>query len=349
MSLEALHRFRQHALLLSFVACAAGQMAKASEDPDDADQDHEVSRPDNRSFRTLHRPVVPQIHKLPDASRAREPIDGFVLRKLTPHGLSLSTDAPPLRLLRRVHFDLTGLPPSPAVVSAYLRETRPDAYDRLVDRLLASPHFGERWGRHWLDVTGYTDLTSYDGDTTGIFGFIEDRWRYRDFVIDAINGDKPYDRFLSEQLAGDELVRWRTAKQYTPEVVATLAATGFWRNAEDRSESAKELEYKWSFLHDTMQTFGTSVLGLTLRCARCHDHKHEPIPQLDYYRLLSLIMPAFNVGNWKNPKERAIPAVSPARIKEIKTANAPIEKQIAELGSKVAKLPSPTKSMHDSI
>ena len=287
------------------------------------------------AFRPLVPPVVPQRTGF-QADGVRTPIDAFILRQLTRQKLTLSPTAPPARLVRRAFFDLLGLPPSPAQTDDYLADTTPQAYERLIDRLLASPHFGERWGRHWLDVVGYTDLVSYDGDTTGIFGFITDRWRYRDYVIDAFNEDKPYDRFLREQIAGDELVAWRKAQQYTPEMVATLAATGFWRNAEDRSESAKELEYKWSFLYNTMQTFGTGVMGLTLRCARCHDHKHEPIPQRDYFRLLSLITPAFNVENWKNPQERAIPAISAVQKKAMDAANAAINKQVADVEARVA-------------
>ena len=286
------------------------------------------------AFRHLTSPRVPRA--VGPTDRLRTPIDAFILRTLVRNGLSFSPDAAPNQLVRRVHFDLTGLPPTPTQARTYLTDTAPDAYERLIDRLLSSPHFGERWGRHWLDVVGYTDLVSYDGDTTGIFGFITDRWRFRDYVIDGFNADKPYDRFLAEQLAGDEIVDWRNATAYTPEIVATLAATGFWRNAEDRSESAKELEYKWSFLHNTMQTFGTGVLGLTLRCARCHDHKHEPIPQQDYYRLLSLITPAFNIKNWKDPKQRAIPSISAAQKKAQDSANASITGKIAEQEKKIA-------------
>ena len=309
-------------LLLPFASMDAAERA------DNSQKDTAAEDTAFWAFRPLTSPPVPR-QAVRDQS-LRNPIDAFILRALTRQGLSFSPDAAPSQLMRRVHFDLTGLPPSPAETRAYVTDTAADAFERLVDRLLSSPHFGERWGRHWLDVVGYTDLVSYDGDTTGIFGFITDRWRFRDYVIDSFNADKPYDQFLAEQLAGDELVDWRNASEYTPEIVATLAATGFWRNAEDRSESAKELEYKWSFLHNTMQTFGTGVLGLTLRCARCHDHKHEPIPQQDYYRLLSLITPAFNVKNWKNPKQRAIPSISAAQKKTQDAANAAIAKQVAD-------------------
>ncbi len=315
--------------LLAAVVLLLGQLSlAAAADPADAPQELTNEEQSFWAFQPLASPAIP----VPGSHNrsVRNPVDAFVLRKLTRHRLGFSPDASPTRLVRRVYFDLLGLPPSPEDTQAYLQDTAPGAYQRLIDRLLASPHFGERWGRHWLDVVGYTDLVSYDGDTTGIFGFIQGRWRYRDYVVDAFNHDTPYDRFLSEQLAGDELVDWRNAPQYTPKTVALLAATGFWRNAEDRSESAKELEYKWGFLHNTMQTFGTGVLGLTLRCARCHDHKHEPIPQRDYYRLLSLITPAFNVENWKDPKQRAIPSISAAEKKAQDSSNAAINKQIAQ-------------------
>ena len=320
--------------------CIAGLQVEASDQPTGGEvgqgpEEPQITKQDREfwAFRCLSRPPLPEFI---GRDRSRTPIDTFILKELAKHGFSFSPDVEAGRLVRRVYFDLIGLPPSPQQVDVYLRDTGPNAYERLIDRLLASPHFGERWGRHWLDIVGYTDLVSYDGDTTGIVGFIEDRWRYRDYVIDAFNGDKSYDRFLAEQIAGDELLDWRTAERYTPDIVATLAATGFWRNAEDRSESAKEIEYKWSFLHDTMETFSTSVLGLTLRCARCHDHKHEPIPQRDYYRLLSLITPAFNVENWKDPKQRAIPAVSPTEKAETDAANASINKQVADLEANIA-------------
>ena len=324
--------------LLAAVLLVCALASAHGTEPTDTDRDtaHETSS--FWSFRRLAPQPVPEYRnrQRPLVGTVRNPIDAFILRDLEKHGLTFSRDAQPARLVRRAYFDLVGLPPSPDATDAFLRNTSPDAYERLIDRLLSSPHFGERWGRHWLDVVGYTDLVSYDGDTTGIFGFIQDRWRYRDYVIDAFNDDKPYDRFLAEQIAGDELVDWRNAKRYTPEIVATLSATGFWRNAEDRSESAKELEYKWSFLHNTMQTFGTGVLGLTLRCARCHDHKHEPIPQRDYYRLLSLITPAFNVKNWKDPKQRAIPSISASEKKLLDSVNTAINKQVAEQEARIA-------------
>ncbi|MCH2202847.1 MAG: PSD1 and planctomycete cytochrome C domain-containing protein [Fuerstiella sp.] len=285
------------------------------------------------SFQRLKRPPVPEVNGLPQT-----PIDSFIMEHLQRHHLAVSGESEPRRLVRRLYFDLLGLPPTPAQLDAFLSDTEPNAYERLVDRLLASKHFGERWARHWLDTVGYTDTVSYDGDTNFIPGFIKGRWRYRDYVIDSLNEDKPYDEFLKEQIAGDELVDWREDASFDANVISTLAATGFWRNSEDRSGAAKELVYKWSLLHDTMQTFGTSVLGLTLRCARCHSHKHEPIPQEDYYRILSLITPAFNIQDWKSPEERALPALSAAEKRQIDAHNAKINKQTEELTRQVTEL-----------
>ena len=281
------------------------------------------------SFQPSRRAAVPTVGGQP-----RTPIDAFILAQLEKHNLAPASESQPRLLARRLYFDLLGLPPAPEELDAFLDDTEPGAYERLVERLLSSPRFGQRWARHWLDTVGYTDTVSYDGDTNFIPGFISGRWRYRDYVVDSLNADKPYDQFLTEQLAGDELVDWRDDAVFDSEVISTLAATGFWRNSEDRSDSAKEIVYKWSLLHDTMQTFGTSVLGLTLRCARCHSHKHEPIPQEDYYQLLSLITPAFNIENWKTPKERALPALSAASKAEIDRHNAEIEKEIAALSKR---------------
>ncbi len=309
---------------------AAGLPAADSSDADSPEASVSVVASDDHnfwSFQPLSQTPVPAI-----GGQSRTSIDSFVIAQLEKQNLGLALESQPRRLVRRLYFDLLGLPPSPKELHRFLADTRPGAYERLVDRLLASPRFGERWARYWLDTVGYTDTVSYDGDTNFIPGFINGRWRYRDYVIDSLNADKPYDQFLTEQLAGDELIDWRDSASFNSEVISTLAATGFWRNSEDRSDSAKEIVYKWSLLHDTMQTFGTSLLGLTLRCARCHSHKHEPIPQEDYYRLLSLITPAFNIENWKTPKERALPALSAADKVVIDKHNAAVENEAAALG-----------------
>lgn len=297
----------------------------------------EKSQPGSfQAFRVLRRPPVPE---LMDTRQARTEIDRFVLSKLHDKKLHLSDDAQPAKIVRRLYFDLIGLPPDPETVHSYVRDSASHAYERVIDQLLSDPRYGERWARHWLDTVGYTDTVSYDGDTNFVPGFIEGRWRYRDYVIDAFNSDTPYDRFLTEQIAGDEMVNWRDEEDVlTSEMIRVLAATGFWRNSEDRSGSAKEIEYKWSLLHNTMETFGTSLLGLTLRCARCHSHKYEPISQEDYYRLLSLITPAFNIENWKAPKERALPAISSGEKKRIDDANRAVEEVVEQLKQQILKI-----------
>ncbi len=175
------------------------------------------------AFRTPVRSPLPPVS---EPSRVRTPVDAFVLAKLDSLGLAMNPDASREKLVRRLYFDLIGLPPSPAEIDDFVRDPSPRAYETLVDRLLASPHYGERWARHWLDVVGYADSQRpprrRDADQL---------WRYRDYVIRAFNADMPYDQFVTEQLAGDELVDWRHAEQFTPEIVDKLVATGMLRCA----------------------------------------------------------------------------------------------------------------------
>ena len=174
---------------------------------------------EDRDFWAFRKVFAPQVPEPKHAELLRTPIDAFLLEKLQARGLSFSPDASKSTLLRRAYFDLVGLPPSPDEISAFTSDSRPDAYEQLIDRLLSSPQYGERWGRHWLDVAGYTDAPHTD--IAGEFLPIDD-WRYRDYVVRSFNDDKPYDRFLTEQLAGDELVDWRGAARYTPEIVDAL-------------------------------------------------------------------------------------------------------------------------------
>lgn len=201
------------------------------------------------------------------------PIDAFILAKLEQHGLSPAPRAEKATLIRRAFYDLTGLPPTPADVEAFLKDDSPKAYENLVDRLLESPRYGERWGRHWLDVVRYADTNSFERD-----GNKPHSWRYRDYVIRAFNDDKPYDQFVREQLAGDEL----------PQVTNdSLIATGFYRLGLWDDEPADRLLAKFDVLDDIVATTGQVFMGLTVNCARCHDHKIDPIPQKDYYSLLA--------------------------------------------------------------
>jgi hypothetical protein len=309
----------------------------------------EPSKKQHWSFQPLGRPHVPQVRA---ADRVRNPVDAFLLARLEAAGLSFSADADRVTLLRRAYLDLLGLPPAPGDVDAFLADGRPDAYERLLDRLLASPHFGERWGRHWLDVVGYADTVGFDGDANNII-MSEGKWRYRDYVIDAFNKDKPFDRFVTEQLAGDELVDWRNAAEFTPETRDLLVATGFLRTARDQThepESNIPLSY-YGVLHDTVSIVGNSLLGLTLGCAQCHDHKFDPVPQKDYYRLMAVFTPAYNPTDWKpvfpwkaGIHDRGLADVPPARRAEIDRQNHDIDERVAGLKKQVEDLRRPCET-----
>ena len=208
-----------------------------------------------------------------EPSWVRNPIDAFILAGLESEGLEPAGPADRVALIRRVTYDLTGLPPTPEEVDAFVADPAPDAYERLVDRLLASPHYGETWGRHWLDLVRYAETNGYERDSAKPFA-----WRYRDYVIDAFNRDKPYDRFLREQLAGDEI---------DPGSAEAWIATGFYRLGIWDDEPADRPLARYDGLDGIVSTTGQVFLGLSINCARCHDHKKDPIPQRDYYRLLA--------------------------------------------------------------
>lgn len=222
------------------------------------------------AYRPLERPAIPPVS---DSPFVRNPIDAFILAKLESKGLAPAPAADRVTLIRRAYYDLTGLPPTPEEVDAFVADPAEDAYDRLIDRLLDSPQYGEKWGRHWLDLVRFAETHGYERDNPKPFA-----WRYRDYVIEAFNSDKPYDQFLREQFAGDEL----------DEVTAeSLIATGFYRLGLWDDEPADRALAKYDVLDGIVSTTGQVVLGMTVGCARCHDHKKDPIPQRDYYRLLA--------------------------------------------------------------
>ncbi|HZT83679.1 MAG TPA: DUF1549 and DUF1553 domain-containing protein [Gemmataceae bacterium] len=221
------------------------------------------------------RPALPAV-KAP--GWVRNPIDAFILAKLEAAGLSPAAPASREQLIRRVTFDLTGLPPTPEEIDDFVKDDLPDAWEKVIDRLLASPHYGERWGRHWLDLARFAECNGYEFDEIR-----PDAWRYRDYVIDSFNADKPYDRFVKEQLAGDELF---------PDDPAARVATAFNLLGPDMTDSADQAQRRQNTLNDMTDTAGLAFLGLTMGCARCHDHKFEPIPQGDYYRLQAFFAPA---------------------------------------------------------
>jgi hypothetical protein len=290
------------------------------------------------AFRPLGRPPLPEPK---GAERSLSPIDRFLLARLRARGLTFSGPADRRTLLRRVTFDLTGLPPTVEEQYEFERDDRSDAYERAVDRLLASRQFGVRWGRHWLDVAGYTDTITFDEDFGEPRGFLEGKWRYRDYVIDAFNRDLPYDRFVREQLAGDELVYWRDAKEYSAEVIEKLVATGFLRTPEDLTVDDFRPFVVWSNVHETVEQVGTTFLGLSLLCARCHSHKFEPIPQRDYYSLMALFTPALNPKNWKNARARLLPDVASPLQAEIDAHNRAVDRSIDQVQQQIASLRRP--------
>ena len=211
------------------------------------------------------------------AGTAAHPIDRFLEARLAAVGLTPAPEADRRTLLRRLSFDLTGLPPSPAEVDAFLADTSPAAYERQVDRLLASPHFGERQARHWLDVARFAETNGYERDAEK-----PGAWRYRDWVVQALNNDMPFDRFVTCQLAGDELV---DADE------ASVIATGFLRVGTWDDEPNDDLGYRYERLEDLVHVTSTAFLGLTVKCARCHDHKFDAVLQEDYYRMAAAFWP----------------------------------------------------------
>lgn len=267
------------------------------------------------AFQAVRRPAIP---KLPDASRVRTPIDAFLLAEMK-NGESFSADADRFRLVRRASFDLAGLPPTPAAVAAFVENESPDAWERLVDQLLVSPAYGERWGRHWLDVAGYADSEGYtDEDRVRGHAF-----RYRDYVIRAFNSDKPFDEFIREQLAGDEMIPL-PHKNMTPDSIEKLTATGFLRMAPDGTASGgiDQSVARNQVIADTMQIVGTSLLGLTVNCAQCHDHRYDPIPTVDYYRMRAIFEPALDWKKWRTPPTRQISLYTDADIELAKKIEA---------------------------
>lgn len=252
------------------------------------------------SFRPVRRPLVPEVRAW---QRVRTPIDQFILARLEEHGESFSPDADRRVLIRRAYLDLLGLPPSPEEVEAFLADDAPDCFERLVDRLLNSPHYGERWGRHWLDVAGYADSEGYTAeDPERKFAF-----HYRDYVIRSLNTDKPLDQFVREQLAGDELLE-PPYENLTSEQADQLVATGLLRMAPDGTGMAvpDQLATRDQVIADTIEIVSTSLLGLSVGCARCHDHRYDPISQADYYRFRAIFEPAFDFRGWRVPRDRLI-------------------------------------------
>ncbi len=259
------------------------------------------------AFQPIKRTDAP---KVKNAALVRTPVDAFLLAKLEAKGLAFSPEADRETLLRRVMLDLTGLPPTPEERTAFLADDKPDAYERMVDRALASEHYGERWGRHWMDVAGYADSDGYtDADPVRPWAY-----QFRDYVIRSLNADKPFDQFIREQLAGDEMVK-QPFKNLTPEDTDKLTATAFLRMVPDGTASAVTAEQKTArnaVVAETIKVVSSSLLGMTVGCAQCHDHRLDPIPQTDYYRMRAIFEPALDTETWRTPAARLVSLMTDA-------------------------------------
>ncbi len=286
-------------LLLAAAILWGAMTATAADGTAASKPDPAVAAVSHWAFRAPTRPHVPSVAK-PGAN----PIDAFVRARLEKEGLAPAPEADRITLLRRLHFDLVGLPPGIQETDAFVADTSPEAYARAVERLLASPHFGERWGRHWLDAARYADSDGFEKDKPRFI------WVYRDWVVQAFNRDLPYDRFITEQIAGD-LLPGATQDQ--------RVATGFLRNAMLNEEGGVDPEqFRMEAMFDRMDAIGKSVLGLTIQCGQCHNHKYDPLQQEDYYRLFAFL---------NNDHESSTVAYSPDGLMRI----ANLQREISDL------------------
>ncbi|MEN9576063.1 MAG: hypothetical protein RL514_3918 [Verrucomicrobiota bacterium] len=290
------------------------------------------------AFQPVKRPPVPEIR--PSPFPIRHSLDAFLLAKLHAAGLTFAPLAPKETQLRRVSLDLIGLPPTLAELDTFLADTSADAWAKVVDRLLASPHYGERWGRHWLDLARYADTEGFEHDVTR-----PNAWRYRDYVVRSLNADKSYERFIREQIAGDEL--W-------PGDPDALIATGFNLIGPDMTDSSDQIQRRLNTLNDMTDATASVFLGQTFGCARCHDHKFEPISQRDYFALQAFFMPAafkretpVPTAEERADHERAASEFNerPA-VRELLALEAPYREKLR--AAKLAKQPPEVREAHNT-
>lgn len=262
-------------------------------------------------------PAIPAFSTAADRAWVKNPVDAFILQRLQKAGLKPSAPADRVTLIRRLYFDLIGLPPSPREVADFLADKSPDAYQKIVERLLASPHYGERWGQHWLDIARFAETDGFEYDTHR-----NDAWRYRDYVIRAFNTDKPYDRFLTEQLAGDEI---------SPGDDELLVAAGFNRLGPLRKNAGNQevASSRNEVLTEMTNAVGSAMLGVTLGCARCHNHKFDPVRQSDYYRLQAFFAAAY---------DKDIIKATPEQQTAWKAKAAPIEQEMKKINASMKDL-----------
>jgi hypothetical protein len=292
-----------------------------------------------RTFRPVIRPKLPEAR-----GAARTDVDRFLLAAAEARRLTLNPEADRATLIRRVCFDLTGLPPTIAELDTFLRDTSSDAYEKMVERYLASPRYSERWGKFWLDAAGYADSNGY-------FNADSDRplaWKYRDYVVRNFHADKPYNQFVREQLAGDELVDYRPDGDVTPAMVEGLIATHFLRNAPDGTAESDgnpdEIRTdRFTVLEGNIQNVINCLLGLTIQCARCHDHKFEPITQKEYYGLQALLFPVYNPDRWSKPNDRSVVVGTRSELAVRERLNRQIDRQIYAVQGGLAAFAEPLR------
>ena len=292
------------------------------------------------AFRPVKKPSVPgSKFQVPSDN----PIDSLVQERLEQAGLTLSKPADKRTLLRRVTFDLTGLPPTPEELAAFEKDASPEAFETVVDRLLASPHYGERWGRHWLDVARYADTNGMDENT-----FFGNAWRYRDYVVNSLNADKPYDQFVREQIAGDLLPPTADTKVRKERA----AALGFLAVGPKLLAEPDKQKMLLDIADEQLDTLGKAVLGLTLGCARCHDHKFDPLPTRDYYSLLAVFTSTRTMQNLNTVAkayERTVDGPPSAEVQKAKAELDKLRGEVRQLEKEFGKTPETDKATRTEI
>jgi hypothetical protein len=317
-------RFVWLTLPLMMGVAGGGRALRGADVPQNAaDYDSKISSFDREhwAFQPVNVPALPRVK---DTAWVRNPIDQFILAGLEAKGWRPAAPAAKRALHRRLALDLVGLPPSPEEQNAFLADQSGEAWERVVDRLLAHAGYGERWGRHWLDLVRYAESNGYERD-----GAKPSVWRFRDYVIESFNSDKPFDRFILEQLAGDEL---------SDASEETVTALGYYRLGPWDDEPADPLEDRFDQLDDMVSTTAQVFLGLTLGCARCHDHKFEPLTQYDYYRMLAVFNTLSRFQNGRADLD------APAATPEVRALLADRDVQVEGLLGEIAKLRQPVRN-----
>ncbi|HYI95897.1 MAG TPA: DUF1549 and DUF1553 domain-containing protein [Bryobacteraceae bacterium] len=277
--------------------------------------------PAQRNLWSLQKVVRPPVPVVKQKSWVKNPVDAFILAKLETKGVHPSQEADRVTLLRRASFDLIGLPPTPEEVQAFVSDQSPNAWEKVVDRLLASPHYGERWGRHWLDVARFAESQGFKADETRA-----NAWRFRDYVVASFNSDKPFDRFIREQIAGDEI--W-------PDNVEARIATSFNRHYPDEYNARNLMQRRQEILNEVTNVVGSAFLGLTVECAQCHNHKFDPISHKDYYSLQAFFANSA-------PDDRIV-VLSPQELQEYQRKLAVWEGKTREIREQMSAILAPAR------